>query len=671
MFTRITNRQLAPPRPSPVTLLTVGCVLLLSGVATCYGYIATRQFVIRSARQNALLQVQQGVDEIDQWLAILKDRISTMGRTPMVKTMDWAILEPYLQRELGAQSNFFKLTAIDIQGYRIGNTSVGYRRTDLRDRVYYQQAKAGRTYTSDTMISRTTGYVQVIIATPVWSSEPPAWAAAEASPAGPKRPIGILSGSVNINRLVEIIDQLRYGADSYAFILNSQGQAMVHPDRSLMSTIEQPAPSLLDGPQHEMAHLVGRMIEGERGIELVPIESQPQYVAYLPLQEAHWYVGLVIPRKTIEQQLPYLNLIAFVVVTLMASMAWVLWQAWATERAQLQASMVHAKAVANAAAAANRAKGKFLSQVSHELRTPLNGIIGYAQILQSHGETRPSQIQGLTVIRRSGEHLLSLIEDILDIAKDEAYQLSLKPQPVHLPHLLAQVTAIVQPGIEDKPIELSWSADPQIQAWVSIDPQRLQQILLNLLGNAVKFTQEGAVRLRAICLGRQESQVTVRFEIQDTGIGIHRHHWETIFHAFERVDTAQSLKEGMGLGLAIAQQWVKKMGGALQVDSVPSSGSKFWFDLTLAISHQPVAAVPPVADAAPPAAAVPPPSSLPKEEYIILHELAQFGNMQKIRDYAEYLQQRYPTHGPFLQRLVAYAEQFEDEKIISLIEKYL
>ena len=127
----------------------------------------------------------------------------------------------------------------------------------------------------------------------------------------------------------------------------------------------------------------------------------------------------------------------------------------------------------------------------------------------------------------------------------------------------------------------------------------------------------------------------------------------------------------MGLGLAIAQQWVRKMGGALQVESVPGSGSRFWFDLTLEISHPTVAAVPPIASAAPPAAAPPTPSSLPREEHIILRELAQFGNMQKIRDYAEYLQQRYPGQESFLQRLSAYAEQFEDEKIINLIEKYL
>jgi signal transduction histidine kinase/DNA-binding response OmpR family regulator len=249
---------------------------------------------------------------------------------------------------------------------------------------------------------------------------------------------------------------------------------------------------------------------------------------------------------------------------------------------------------------ANRAKSVFLAHMSHELRTPLNGILGYADILRRRtGEASPLA-EGLDIIQQSGEHLLTLINDVLDLARIEAGKIDLHPAPVHLSEFLRQITEIIRTRAEAKSLSLTYEELSPLPAGVLTDETRLRQVLLNLLGNAVKFTDRGHVTLTVETLahdetGAGEAQATLRFSVEDTGSGITSEQLACIFEPFEQVGSVGKRAEGAGLGLAISRQIVHLMGGQLQVTSpaFPSlpvggteggPGSTFWFDVGLPVT---------------------------------------------------------------------------------------
>ncbi len=267
---------------------------------------------------------------------------------------------------------------------------------------------------------------------------------------------------------------------------------------------------------------------------------------------------------------------------------------------ELLAAKDVAERAQRAAEVANRAKSSFLANMSHELRTPLNAILGYADILKRRAEPSGVVLDGLTVIQQSGDHLLTLINDVLDLAKIEAGKIELRPAPFHLPTLLRQVTGIIRARAEAKDLFLTLGALTRLPAGVSGDERRIRQVLLNLLGNAVKFTDRGRVALtvEAIGEGGREAEasdvggseagsgeVTLRFTVEDTGLGMAPDQLERIFLPFEQVSHPDRRSEGAGLGLAISQQIVQAMGSHLEVRSVPRNGSTFWFDLLLPVTE--------------------------------------------------------------------------------------
>jgi CheY-like chemotaxis protein len=226
----------------------------------------------------------------------------------------------------------------------------------------------------------------------------------------------------------------------------------------------------------------------------------------------------------------------------------------------------------------------------HELRTPLNGILGYAQILRRMDNLTAKQRHGVEVIQQAGTHLLNLINDVLDLAKVEARRLELVPQTVNLPALLNSITEVIRIKAEEKGLEFSAILDPNLPTGVFIDPKRLRQVLLNLLGNATKFTQHGAISLTVDCLGSSISTpmldaevMPIRFTVQDTGVGMTSEQVAKIFLPFEQVGKQAQRAEGTGLGLAISRQLVELMGGKLQVSSQLGEGSRFWFEVNLPI----------------------------------------------------------------------------------------
>jgi signal transduction histidine kinase/CheY-like chemotaxis protein len=233
---------------------------------------------------------------------------------------------------------------------------------------------------------------------------------------------------------------------------------------------------------------------------------------------------------------------------------------------------------------ANLAKSEFLARMSHELRTPLNAILGYAQLLRMGESLSPRQASGLDTIRSSGEHLLTLIVDILDLSRIEAGKAELYPTAVELPALLPGIADIVRIKAEEKQLGFGLEIAPEVPRRVQADEKRLRQVLLNLLGNAVKFTDRGEVRLSVTLAGAAAGQALLRFEVRDTGVGIAAEQLERIFHPFEQAGDVHRRYGGTGLGLAISRQLVRLMGGELLVQSTPGEGSRFWFEVPLAVS---------------------------------------------------------------------------------------
>ncbi len=235
---------------------------------------------------------------------------------------------------------------------------------------------------------------------------------------------------------------------------------------------------------------------------------------------------------------------------------------------------------------ASQAKTDFLARMSHELRTPLNAIMGYAQILKMDRTLTERQLAGLSTIYGSGEHLLMLIVDILDLSQIEAGKTVLHETSVSLRSLVGMLEDIIRIKAEEKQLQFVVECDDDLPASLMLDEKRLRQVLLNLLSNAVKFTHGGVVRLSLTQVGTDPSRgrARIRFDVQDSGVGIRPQDLQRIFEPFEQAGDSRSRAAGTGLGLAISRQLVRLMGGELRVHSEMGVGSVFSFELALPLA---------------------------------------------------------------------------------------
>jgi len=251
-----------------------------------------------------------------------------------------------------------------------------------------------------------------------------------------------------------------------------------------------------------------------------------------------------------------------------------------TERTKIEKALLLTKESAEqdkiGAENANKAKSTFLANMSHELRTPLNGILGYAQILGRDKTLTEKQQEGVGIIQRSGEYLLTLINDILDLSKIEAGKIELYPIDFNFNHFIQGIIELFQMRSQQKGIAFNYEPLSHLPLGVRGDDKRLRQILINLLGNAIKFTEKGGVTLKISYDGKN-----MRFQIEDTGVGIALEEIEKIFLPFQQVGDPNSQAEGTGLGLSITKRLVEMMGGELHVESALGHGSTFWFALNL------------------------------------------------------------------------------------------
>jgi PAS domain S-box-containing protein len=247
-----------------------------------------------------------------------------------------------------------------------------------------------------------------------------------------------------------------------------------------------------------------------------------------------------------------------------------------TQRKEAEKALMEAK---EAAVAASRAKSTFLANMSHEIRTPLNAILGYSQLIRQDKQLSPNQIKSIDIIARNGEHLLGLLNEVLDLSKIEAGRIILEPTSFRPRNLFESIKIMFQARIQAKGLTFSMELDPNIPEVLVADEKKIRQVIVNLLGNALKFTQTGEIRLSAACTVDPPRQLLM--SVSDTGCGIPEDRIEHIFSPFEQVENTLG---GTGLGLSISKAFVNLMGGTLTAESSPGRGSIFRFNVRVAFS---------------------------------------------------------------------------------------
>lgn len=230
------------------------------------------------------------------------------------------------------------------------------------------------------------------------------------------------------------------------------------------------------------------------------------------------------------------------------------------------------------AEAENRSKSEFLAHLSHELRTPLSAILGFTELLINSQQSEEN-LAHLNIVHRNGKHLLGLLNDILDLSKIEAGKLDLEIQPVYLIPFIADVYSLMRTAAMDKNLRLNVHATTQLPETIHTDPTRLRQVLLNLIGNAIKFTHEGSIDV-TIAIVTKAGRQLISFDVQDSGVGISEGNLQAIFKPFVQIKHSRiQTRTGTGLGLTISRQLVTHLGGDIRVESTENVGSRFMFSI--------------------------------------------------------------------------------------------
>lgn len=604
--------------------LLIGGTTLVVSIGAYYSYQAVRSVLLDSLKKNAFLEVQQGRDDIDRWLAKLKVHIETLSNTAVVRSMNQSQIASYLQAEIVRFSDAYAIATVKPNGQR---TLAGNRSINVGDRPYFQRAMAGQTNVSDPLIDRGSKAPTIAVATPIRRAFDVK-----------STPSGIIYSIVRLDRIAHVVDNVKYGDNSYAFALSSQGAAIAQPAASLSLSNERLMSSLLQSSDTNLATIAQRMVNRQQGIELLPIDGTWKYVAYLPLHEANWSVALVIPRSNLESQLRALDSIALVILGLAGAMIAVLLQVQAFEQGELKRSNESleqrvAERTETLSATLEQlqqsqlrliqsekmsALGSLVAGVAHEINNPVNFIYGninpaseyvkdlleLLQLYQTHYPNPTSEISDfaneidmhfvaedlpktLASMRIGANRIHQIVLSLRNFSRlDHA---DVKPVDVH--EGIDSTLLILQHRLRETPdrpsvnVVKNYGDLPQIECYAG----QLNQVFMNILSNALDALEDRERQCDYSALKTSPSTIRIttqmhgcdciRICIADNGIGMSQQVQQQMFDPFF---TTKPIGKGTGLGMSISYQVItEKHQGMIWCESVPGEGTAFWIEIPI------------------------------------------------------------------------------------------
>ncbi len=601
-------------------LIVLAGVIPLISLALFYASDRAAKTIRKEATENVTLKTQMLADSVLRWEESNKVALANLSVQPDVISMNPADQKPILEALARKYNHFYLAMTMSKDGWNVArndNKKLKY----YGDRKYFQGAIEGNEVTYQAIISRTIGKPALMISTPIRDNSVV---------------VGVAAVGTDLEELSRQVGQLKFGETGYVFIVNELGQVLAHPDSNLVSGKQltnlsnfPPVKHVLEfGTQNEFS------FEDDSGVE---------WLSWSEPLNSGWSV-IVVQEKSdfLNSQKEFINLASFIAIVAICGVSVVIFiladrlispigeltsgaiaisngkldrqvgikredelgilaKSFNRMTVQLRNAfydleqrnnqLKNAKEVAEqarvTAESANQAKDRFLANISHELRTPLNGILGYTKLVLADGKLDPTNCEYLEVVEKSGIHLLNIINDILDISQSQFNKIELNPNELELSSFLNETVALVSMLAREKGLELTVNTD-SLPQYVLADRKRLKQVLINLLGNGIKFTRKGQVNLKVSAIGSVQDinsspKQKIRFEVIDTGIGITQTQLNKVFQPFEQVGNIKSRADGTGLGLSISKRLVELMDGELKVKSKFGLGSVFWFDIILPI----------------------------------------------------------------------------------------